>query len=306
MLRWVRAPREPSETLDRRALRVAAEAGRQAGVDVLDARVLRVRSSVHVELPRAGVVARVEAPGNEELAHTQVWAARLLADRGAPVARLFRHELQPILLGDAAVTLWRRLRSVHALRLEALGRSVRALHEATRDALPPDSIALDPFVRIRSDLDLSTSWSGSKESEALLRRLEALEAEWPSATREDPLGTVLVHGDVHADNAMVTEDGLVLIDLEDAGIGPASWDFVPQAVGARRYGLPPERYREFVGGYGSEPGDWPGLDLMCQVYEFLVTAWAMRCSADSPRLAAEASIRVEGLLNGGERLWTLL
>ncbi len=306
MLRWVSAPREPSETPDHRALRVAAEAGRQAGVDVLDARVLRVRSSVTVELPRAGVVARVEAPGNEGLAQTQVWAATLLADRGAPVARLFRHELQPILVGDAAVTLWRRLRSVEAPRREALGRSVRAFHEATRDALPPDAKALDPFARIRSDLVWPTSWSGSREWKALWRRLETLEREWPSATRKDPLGTVLVHGDVHTDNAVVTEDGLVLIDLEDAGIGPASWDFVPHAVGVRRYDLPSERHAEFVGGYGAERREWPGFDLMCQVYELRNTAWAMRCGADSPRLAAEASIRVEGLLDGGERLWTSL
>jgi len=211
-----------------------------------------------------------------------------------------------MLVGDAAVTLWRRLRSVEAPRLEVLGRSVRAFHEATRGALPADAKALDPFARIRSDLDWPTSWSGSRESEALWRRLETLEREWPSATREDPLGTVLVHGDVHADNALVTEEGPVLIDLEDAGIGPASWDFVPQAVGVRHYGVPPERYREFVGGYGAEPGEWPGLDLMCQVYELRNTAWAMRCGADSPRLAAEATIRVEGLLDGGERLWTSL
>jgi len=257
-------------------------------------------------LPRAGVVARVEAPGNEGLAQTQVWAARLLADRGAPVAGLFRQELQPILVGAAVVTLWHRLRSVEAPRLEALGRSVRGFHEATRDALPAAAKALDPFARIRSDLDWPTSWSGSRESEALWRRLEALEREWPSATREDPLGTVLVHGDVHVDNAVVTADGLVLIDLEDAGIGPASWDFVPQAVGVRRYGLPPERYGEFVGGYGAEPRGWPGLDLMCQVYELRNTAWAMRCGADSPRMSAEASIRVESLLDGGERLWISL
>ena len=56
----------------------------------------------------------------------------------------------------------------------------------------------------------------------------------------------------------------------------------------------------------SRAGRVAGLDFKCQVYEFLVTAWAMRCSDDSPRLASEASIRIESLLNGGEKLWTLL
>ena len=42
-----------------RALKRATEAGRLAGLDVEGATFVRVRSSIHVKLPRAKVVARV-------------------------------------------------------------------------------------------------------------------------------------------------------------------------------------------------------------------------------------------------------
>lgn len=289
-----------------RALRLAKEAGRKAGVDVSGAKLLRVRSSVHVELPRAEIVARVEAPGAEQAARRQVRVAQLLADRGAPVARLVCAELQPLLVEDGAVTLWRRLEAVAEPDLFALGQAVRALHEATRGSLPLDLPATDPFPSLYNFLDWPSPWSGSGESEELRRRADALTTKWQSVIRDDPLGLVVVHGDVHQDNAFVTERGVVLLDLEDAGVGPASWDFAPLAVGVERYGVPRADYRAFAAGYGAEPGAWEGHALMCRVYELMVATWAMRCSGDSPRMAEEASVRVATLLGGGRGRWTLL
>ena len=45
---------------------------------------------------------------------------------------------------------------------------------------------------------------------------------------------------------------------------------------------------------------------MCRAYEIMVTAWAMRCSADSPEMEIEARVRLESLLRGGEKIWTLI
>jgi len=269
--------------------------------------VLRAQSSVHVDLPRAGVVARVEAPGYEDLAEAQVWAARLLAERGAPAARLFRPETrQPVVVENVAITLWHRLRPEDEPSYRGLGETLRLFHAATRDDPPSEVRALDPFKRARGDLAWPSPYSGSETSAELSRRLEVLALEWPAAAREDPLGSVVVHGDVHIENLMRKDDERVLIDLEDAGVGPASWDLAPISVQANRYGLPPARREEFLAGYGAEPGGWPGFDLMCQVYEIQSVCWAMRCSVESPRMAAEATIRVDGLLHGGDRPWTLL
>lgn len=287
-------------------MRSAIEAGQQVGLDTSAARVLRVRSSVHVELPRAGVVARVEGPGDEEIARRQVDAARVFADHGAPVAELVRPEVQPLLIEGCAVTLWRRLRAIGRPSPETLGRATRAIHEATRSSPPPDLPSLDPFGRIYEHLAWPSLWSGSDELGALRDKADEFVVAWREAIHGDPLGRVLLHGDVHADNAVMTERGLILIDLEDTAVGPASWDFVPLAVGVDRYGVPSADYRDFVAGYGAEPGNWAGHELMCRVYELAVTAWAIRCSGDSEQMAKEASVRVATLLGRGREPWTLL
>ena len=83
---------EPHPDPAKRSLYLATEAARRAGLDAAGAEVLRVRASIHVELPRADVVARVEGPGRQELALRQVLVARALAARDAPVTRLVRPE----------------------------------------------------------------------------------------------------------------------------------------------------------------------------------------------------------------------
>ncbi len=215
-------------------------------------------------------------------------------------------ERQPFFVENSAVTLWRRLETTGEPDFVALGEAVRALHDATRSPLPPGTPACDPFRTIHRDLDWPSPWSDSEEHRELHRLAGTLAEQWQQLTQDDPLGRAIVHGDAHQENAIVTEHGLVLVDFEDAGEGPASWDFAALRVGVDRYGLPPEDYRAFAAGYGADPGTWEGHAVMCQVYELLVTAWAMRCSADSPRMAEEASVRVAGLLGRGGRQWTLV
>ena len=298
---------EPHSDPGGRALSLAIDAARRAGLDATGAEVLRVRASVHVDLPRAGVVARVESAGRQELARRQVLVARALAARNAPVARLVRPEIQPLLIGDGAVTLWRRIRSVATPTLVAVGRAVRAIHEATARSLPESVPAIDPFGQVHACLDAPSPWSGSAAMRELRVRADDLSLMWREGTRDDPLGRVVVHGDPHPDNAVVCEGGeLVLLDLEDAGVGPASWDFAPLAVGVERYGVPSGDFDRFAAGYGAEPGSWPGHSLMCRIYELLVTAWAVSCSADSPAMAREAEVRVCGVLEGDPTRWTLL
>ena len=83
-----------------RALRMVEEAASRADLNGAGAEVLRVRTSIHVELPQADVVARVEGPGGQELALRQVVVARALGARNAPVARLVIPDIQPRQIGD--------------------------------------------------------------------------------------------------------------------------------------------------------------------------------------------------------------
>ena len=295
---------EPHSNREEQALIIVAEAARRAGLDGMGAEVVRSRASIHVNLPQADVVARVEGPGGHDLAFRQVVVAQALATRDAPVARLIRPEIQPLLVGDGAVTLWRRLRSMGTPTPKAVGKAVRAIHESTAESLPNTVPTIDPFGQVRACLDSPSPLSGSPEVVELRRRANDLASRWRKETKDDPLGKVLVHGDPHTDNAIVSERGLVLLDLEDAGVGPASWDFAPLSVGIERYGVPPENLKQFAAGYGAKPG--PGLPLMCRVYELVATSWAIRCSADSPRMAGEAAVRISGLLDGDPSRWTQL
>ena len=188
----------------------------------------------------------------------------------------------------------------------ALGRAVRKIHDTTRDGLPAGLREIDPFTEIHRLLAGSSPWTGSPAVEALRHQTEECAGRWPAAVRDDPLGRRLLHGDVHLGNARVADRGLVLIDLEDSGVGPASWDFVPLAVGVVRYGLPRATYREFHDGYGAKPLEGPGFELMCRVYELFVTAWAIWCSADSSEMEREAAARVACLVEGENRPWQLL
>ena len=290
-----------------RALQRATEAGRRAGLEVEGARVLRVKSSIHVELPNAGVVARVEAADQTTRATRQVVVAGVWAAQSAPVPTLVRPELQPFVFDDAAVTLWQRLDGCATADLVELGRTVRTLHDTTRGIPLTRAPRLRPFVDIEAWIDWPTSWLADEDRAELARRNRHLKRWWDAESADDPLGVVLLHGDVHPENTVVTEEhGVILTDLEDAGVGPVSWDLVPLAVSVRRYEESPAELRRFIAGYGVDLSRWSGFERMCEIYELWVTTWAIRCAGISPRIAGEAALRVEGFLGRSEAAWTIL
>ena len=288
---------------ENRALELAVAAGNRAGVPVAEAAILRVGTSVLVELPAAHAVARIE--DDARCGWRQWHAARAFDVCGAPTLRLLDRELPPHEHGEHLVTLWQRVQRVAEPTMAQLGQAVRQVHDCTREHVDDDVVPLDPCGLIRGQLTAATHWSESDRT-ALLQQLEELAAEWPELVRGDPLGTVIAHGDVHGDNALVGPEGLVLLDLEHSGTGPASWDLVVLAVAVRQYRFPPADYRAFTDGYGARADEWSGFESMCRLYELMVTAWAIACSPYSTRLAEEACVRADTLLGRQARVWTLL
>ncbi len=294
-----------SRSFAERAVALAAEAARAIGADAGGASLLRLASAAHVELPRAGLVARIERPEAGWAVAAQLFAARFFEERGIRAARLVAAESQPFVLDGGIVTLWRRLRILpDACDAALLGRVARRLHAA--GAVPPQAPDLDPFAPIPAWLERAAAAGPVPEIDLLWRRLEQLRASWPEAIAGDPLGTVFVHGDLHADNVLLTPDGPTLVDLEMAGRGPAGWDLVPQLVALRRHGGRESDYRAFCEAYGAYLPDSPAAALLRQVYEFHVVAWALGHRGDSPAMAAEATVRLAGFLHGSDRPWTLI
>ncbi|MFQ5349313.1 MAG: phosphotransferase family protein, partial [Thermoanaerobaculia bacterium] len=226
---------------------------------------------------------------------------------GVPAPRLVDGEHQPLVSPVGAVTLWRRLEIVAGSPSpESIGRLARRLHTSCADDLPVETPDLDPFEPIPGWLDRPGELPLPPGADELWKSLSRLRPRWAEIVGDDPLGTVLVHGDLHADNVVLTPEGPVMLDLEMAGRGPASWDLLPQRLAVQRYGGEPEAYRRFCAGYGDALADSPAVQFLQEVYELHLVSWAVGHRDLSPAMAAEAEIRLAVYLGDSEQSWTLI
>jgi aminoglycoside phosphotransferase (APT) family kinase protein len=84
-----------------------------------------------------------------------------------------------------------------------------------------------------------------------LDRLASLEAAWPDAAA----GDTLLHGDLRADNMLITRDGLMLVDWPSAVVGPPWLDLLFMMPSAIMHGVDdPERvWRDYPPAQDAEP-----------------------------------------------------
>jgi aminoglycoside phosphotransferase (APT) family kinase protein len=186
-----------------------------------------------------------------------------------------------------------------------LGRTIRILHTKSRGIPLGGLPRIDPLGDVRSWIHSSGEWLGFDDRRQLASRFEFLASWWNEFSSEDALEKTLIHGDIHRDNALKTEDGIILIDLENSGVGPPGWDLVPLAVGVRRYGDSKREFELFVDGYGEDPRKQPSFETLCEIYELTVTLWATQCAEVTPGMVEEAKIRVEGFLGRSSIPWTM-
>jgi len=251
-------------------------------------------------------MARVEPGDALAVAQRQVEVARFLATKAVRAARLVVPDRQPLIYPDGGVTLWESLDIVERQTTPAvLGRLARRLHEVSAGGIPDEIPDLDPFFTVRRELDRLGPGTPLEGIGKLRDEFDRLTRSWQETIANDPLGTVVVHGDFHRANVVATPDGLTLLDLEGAGRGPATWDLVPHLVGVRRYGMPPAECRSFCEGYGADPLTWDGTELLCRVYELHLTCWAVALRDTSPEMATEAEVRLSSFLGSPDRRWTL-
>ncbi|MCD9624791.1 aminoglycoside phosphotransferase family protein [Rhabdothermincola salaria] len=300
--------RPASEGRERAAMAAVLEVADHVGLDAEAAGIWRAGSSVLVGLPVARVLGRVDDPRRVDAACRQVIASEVMAERGVPAITLTGPADQPVLTEAGPVTLWRWL-DAHGVEAspEGLGRLARRLHDATRGGV--EGVApYDPLTAVAAELERAAELGLTDERDLGLLdgHIARLRATWP-APEDDPLGVAVVHGDLHRDNAIVTDEGLVLADLELAGVGPAAADLVPHVVAVRRYDASPRVLEELMQGYGRELHVWPGLEVMVEAYELWVTAWSVANRGGSAVLAAEAEVRLDHWRPGRDssRPWSL-
>ena len=172
----------------------------------------------------------------------------------------------------------------------------------------PPSPTSTLLARVRACLDSPSPWSRSPEvAELAASRRRNWPRGWRDETKDDPLGIVRCpRRSTHRQRHRFRNVDWFSSILKTPASGRPAGTFAPLALGVERYGVPAEDFEQFVAGYGSEPGAWPGFSLMCRVYELVATSWAIRCSGDSARMAGEAAVRISGLLDGDPSPWAQL
>ncbi len=267
-------------------------------------------------LAAGGWVVRVrpDVAGDVDEVEREVVVARVLEGAGVPAVRLAGPTDQPVHLSGvgedgAVMSVWAEVAHRPGVVTAAtLGALARQLHDATRPPLPEVG-DLDPFAASAAQVDGARrlGHTALAEMDLLDAAARELRAAWTRLAADDPLGTALVHGDLHVGNVLVGPDGPVLADLELAGMGPASYDLAPTLVAIDRYGADPAGADAWVAAYGADPRRWEGMAALCRAYELWVTAWSLSHRQLSAAHEREARARLAAWDGTGQHTpWSLL
>ncbi len=300
--------RRPGDPREESALAAARQAGRAADLDTAQAGIWRTGSAVLVGLPAVPALARVDGHDRLDDAARQVAVARALSACAVPALRPIGTAAQPVVVDDGVVTLWAWEPPGRALGPHDIGVAARNLHDRTRGVDADEVPAHDPLAATAAELDRARRAGTTDTGDLDLLRgvLVRLAAAWPDPA-EDPLGTAVVHGDLHRHNVLGARRGAVLVDLELAGRGSASADVAPQVVAERRYAAAPDDLDAFLEGYGADPRGWAGFEVLVEAYELWVTVWAVanRTGDADADADAEAELRLRYWRTGSSGPWSL-
>lgn len=132
------------------------------------------------------------------------------------------------------VTIWEHKQAVRKLELHEGSIIAQEWIEKLWAVTPPEwttELSLDSFLHAAH---VRLDGNSSPLAPLLIEKLEEV-AQSPYYIAPRPAG--LLHGDLHNDNLMVTDEGILLIDWESMCMGPKEWD----AAQNLRYADPAER-----------------------------------------------------------------
>ncbi len=260
------------------AVAAATKLASDLGLGRVEPRLLRDSSNVLLHLHPSPLVARVATmtavlrPGVHRWLARDISLAAYLDDRGLPVARPSTDPPPgPYDVGSITIALWRYVPHDPSALVEpaTLVAMLGSLHEALRDF--PGPLADGPVAdlgRMLAQVDLDPGVLRLMRAD--LARLGAVVSALPA----QPL-----HGDAHPANVLVTPDGPVWNDFEDAWRGPVAWDYACVAGSSR-------------------PGDWagavaghvdPGALAACRALRSVYSvAWRQLVADRFPSRAADA------------------
>ena len=217
--------------LNARAVSGAVAVARKFGLDPQEPVVLHGNFNTLIHLQPEPVVARVATvtslvrPDTEHRVQGQLDLAAFLAEREtravAPTQAIppGPHESEGLW-----ISFWQHVPSVADTRPPQpdVARALFDLHDVLREYsgdLPTLDVMFDDVDRVL--VEIERSGAVSQEDLALMRS-ETKRARHLIAVAGEP--TQAVHSDAHGGNLLVTPDGLVWTDFEEASVGPIEWD----------------------------------------------------------------------------------
>ena len=268
------------------------------GLNDSGARLLHHRSNAVYLLPQEQVVVRL-APATalrRERAATAITVTRWLCTQPDRIALPPVPGDQPIVAGSAVATFWPYQPPTGHPSLDKLAVPLRRLH-----ALPTPPFSA-PVYRPLHRLDEAMEIDSGRERPVLslddrtwlTARAHTLKDAF--ASTDFPLGIGLVHADAHTENLVRHHDDWVLIDWDQACVGPRELDLLS--------GLPdhfhePEADRvAFLTAYGYDLTRWPSWALLRDIAELHSLASYIRLAAVKRAARDELASRVRSLRSG--------
>ena len=243
------------------------EAAAAVGLDPGDYETMRVGTNIVLCDRVKAVVARV-TPENTDPSEMQQWFQLVqgLANSGAPVLSPIGQHAIPIHKGRY-VTFWPLADLLSDLPSEDFATLLSSFH--TTD-LPDRSPRWSYLERCASRMSLL---SGSTMPSHMVDEIRNLvNRELVSLDFHDSSDGVLVHGDAHPSNVIRYRERLLLIDLDNVGLGPREIDLAPYAVSCRRFPDPSKSWEDFLGIYPFMI-NFDLLDRLARIREVTMIVW---------------------------------
>lgn len=185
-----------------------------------------------------------------------------LVSIGFPAAPPVSTVEQPIVVHDRVVSLWHYLPpapSGSVPGVAELGKLLRRLHQLPS---PPFELpSYEPLVAFRRVVS-GARCLGADDRAWLLDEAAELLATYTEL--DSALGHGLVHGDAYPGNVIGTAQRPILIDWDDAAVGPREVDLANVYQGVR-FGRDESELEAFAAAYGYELRDWAGMSTLTAI-----------------------------------------
>lgn len=287
-------------TNEAQARAVLTAACASVGLDPSDARLVRLGSNAVFRLTDP-IVARI-ARSDTESAHARrtVAVARWLESEDYPAVRALPFD-QPLTVNRYAVTFWQAVSPIgdEWTSVPEIAELLVRLHKL----VAPNGLDLPevaPFATAEGRI-ASSAWLTAGSRNILTDKLAELRERY--ARLEWVLTSGVIHGDASIGNALRDWNGRpVMIDLDNFAIGHREWDLILTAVYYDSFGWhTAEEYEGFTRAYGYDIMKWDGYPTLRELSEFMMITWVITKASENPRVADEASKRIETLRTGASR-----